>query len=456
MTRRFDGPRHNLRKIAGAAILLVVLIAAPATGRAADAADQAAYDAAFDAMQHDPGNSDKALTYAEAAIKVGDLEGAIGALERLLIFNPDLPRMRLELGVLYYRLGSYDLARSYLGQLAERSDLPEDVRAKVQEYLGQIDKQSAPSRLTGSLLMGIRYQTNADTGPTNGATSIGIFGTPIITTAPTAAAKHHDLNFFGAATLNHVYDFQTADPMQLETNFTTYGAKQFRQTLYDLSLLQIDSGPRFGLPNLLPGSSIRPYAVADYLSLGGTNFMNSYGGGLNYVAPVLDRLFVEVNFEVQNRQYWEDPLRPRITNRNGDYISARATPQYAITDNQLVALTAELDRTLSVQGYERNTQFVTGPTYQIRFDPPVQPFEQPWIFTASFNRIWRAYSAPDPLVDMNDTRNDREWVVGASLSVGIVQNLAAVFAVQNIWEDSTIVNYKYTNLMGSAALSLQF
>ena len=453
MGRSLHGLHQFIRGWATVAALLAALVAAPDIGRAADADDQAAYDAAFDAMQSDPGNSDKALVYAEAAIKVGDLEGAIGALERLLIFNPDLPRMRLELGVLYYRLGSYDLARSYLGQLAERSDLSADDRAKVQDYLGQIDKLSAPSRLTGSFLAGARYQTNANTGPTNG-TSL-IFGIPLVLTPN--LQKQHDINFFGAAALNHVYDFQTADPLTLETNFTTYGAKQEHALLYDLSLLQLDTGPRFGLPSLLPGSSIRPYVVTDYLSLGGTNFMNSYGGGFNFVAPVTDRLFIDNNFEVQNRQYWEDPLRPRITNRNGDFIAVRTTPQYALAENQLIAVLAELDRTLAVQGYERNTQFVVGPTYQIRFDPPpVQPFQQPWTFSANFNRIWRSYAAPDPLVDPVDTRNDREWLVGASLSIGIVKDVAAVFAVQNTWEDSTIANYKYTNLMFSGALSILF
>src|SRR5579872_3291893 len=128
---------------------LCVLTPAVTPARAADPADQAAYDAAFDQMQRDPGNSDKALAYAEAAIKVGDFEGAIGALERLLIFNPDLPRIRLEVGVLYYRLGSYDLAQAYLALLLDRSDLPDDIRAKAKEYLAQIESRSSAHHLNG-------------------------------------------------------------------------------------------------------------------------------------------------------------------------------------------------------------------------------------------------------------------------------------------------------------------
>ncbi len=56
------------------------------------------YEAAFQAVLKDPGNLDKTFRFAELAVAVGDLEGAISALERMLIYNPKLPRVRLELG----------------------------------------------------------------------------------------------------------------------------------------------------------------------------------------------------------------------------------------------------------------------------------------------------------------------------------------------------------------------
>jgi tetratricopeptide (TPR) repeat protein len=64
------------------------------------------YDQAFQAMFEDPANLDKAFAYARLAIQMLDFEGAISTLERMLIINADLPRVRMELGVLYYRLRS--------------------------------------------------------------------------------------------------------------------------------------------------------------------------------------------------------------------------------------------------------------------------------------------------------------------------------------------------------------
>src|SRR4051794_9874379 len=76
-----------------------------------DPALQRDYDDAFAAMFKAPDNLDAAFRYAEAAVRVGDLEGAVGALERMLIYNPALPRVRLELAALYFKLESFDLAR---------------------------------------------------------------------------------------------------------------------------------------------------------------------------------------------------------------------------------------------------------------------------------------------------------------------------------------------------------
>ena len=57
--------------------------------------------------------------YANLSILVGDLEGAIGVFEQMLIYDSELPRIRLELGVLYFRLGAFALANNYLKSVKE-------------------------------------------------------------------------------------------------------------------------------------------------------------------------------------------------------------------------------------------------------------------------------------------------------------------------------------------------
>src|ERR1700722_2627137 len=107
------------------------------------------YDSAFDAMYRDPGDLGKTVEYARVAARIGDLEGAIGALERLLMFNPDLTDIQLELGRLYLQLGSNEMARVWLTK-AVSGDLSEDKRSEATRDLADITKLESRNRFSGS------------------------------------------------------------------------------------------------------------------------------------------------------------------------------------------------------------------------------------------------------------------------------------------------------------------
>ena len=64
-----------------------------------------------------PSDLDLAFEYAQLSAQVGDYEGAVSTLERMLIYAPNTPRLQLELGILYYKLGSYEVARTYFAQV---------------------------------------------------------------------------------------------------------------------------------------------------------------------------------------------------------------------------------------------------------------------------------------------------------------------------------------------------
>ena len=85
---------------------------APAAAPAPDdkqVALRTAYDAAFKATMEKPSEPAVLIKFAELAVEFGDIEGAISALERLLLIDGDQPEVKLELGVLYYRLGSVEM-----------------------------------------------------------------------------------------------------------------------------------------------------------------------------------------------------------------------------------------------------------------------------------------------------------------------------------------------------------
>ena len=98
-------------------ILVLILVGQPLEAAAQTlmnedkAALQAQKEQLFQQMFRDPANLDVTFAYADVSARLGDYEAAVSALERMLLFNPNLPRVQLEIGALYLKMGSYELAR---------------------------------------------------------------------------------------------------------------------------------------------------------------------------------------------------------------------------------------------------------------------------------------------------------------------------------------------------------
>lgn len=99
------------------------------------AEDKAAYDAAFQESLNKPADPETLVKFATAAVKIGDLEGAISALERLLLIDGDNPDVQLELGVLYFRLGSLEAARSYLTAVRDSRRASPETKTRAASFL---------------------------------------------------------------------------------------------------------------------------------------------------------------------------------------------------------------------------------------------------------------------------------------------------------------------------------
>lgn len=116
--------------IGGAAALIALMLCQPAT-----ADNHSAFNKAFQASFNNPGDINAALTYAEEAVKIGDYESAIPPLERILMFNPALTDVRLEVGILYYLLNSNDVAKKHLQEVSMDPTASPDTLARAKRYL---------------------------------------------------------------------------------------------------------------------------------------------------------------------------------------------------------------------------------------------------------------------------------------------------------------------------------
>lgn len=96
----------------------------------------------LDAMYHEllgnPTDLDLTMRYAELAVELGDYEAAIPPMERLLMNNPNVPKIKLELGILYYLLGSYDMSKTYLVQAKESAASKPEIKQQADSYLSRM------------------------------------------------------------------------------------------------------------------------------------------------------------------------------------------------------------------------------------------------------------------------------------------------------------------------------
>lgn len=114
---------------------------APASGGALPNGEQrAAYEKAFQETLGKPSDPEALAKFAELAVGIGDIEGAISALERLLLIDADQPEVKLELGVLYYRLGATEPACAYLDAVRTSPSSSSETKARAETFLATVKR----------------------------------------------------------------------------------------------------------------------------------------------------------------------------------------------------------------------------------------------------------------------------------------------------------------------------
>jgi tetratricopeptide (TPR) repeat protein len=456
----------SLRGFAAAVLALALLTAGAAmpvgvraqtSGEISNDAElQKAYDAAFAAMMADPQSLDKTFTFAELAARKGDLEGAVSALERMLFVNPDLPRVKLELGVLYFRLGSYETARAYLQSALDTPDVPQAVRERADTFLSEIDRRASVNRLTGSLFGGLRVQSNANAAPSG--TSVMANG--LASNLSSNFTKKGDFNLFAAGSMKDVYDFQDQNRDTMEATLSAYSARQQSQTLFNLSFFELTVGPRIPVPSdwlWRDGSlNMRLYAIYDYVDLHDDPYYRAPGAGYELLSQIVPGTVLQTNFEARDKHYQNSGILPLNNEQTGVELLGRAQVIQAIND-QLAALfgaTFSADNAQIASQAYHYYDYSAGLTWS--FDAPFRLTELPWSLTGTATRAFYVYDRPDPSVDPFDTRFDRDWRFAAVSTIPLDTDWSVVTTIGRTIRQSSISNYQFGNDYASIGVSWRF
>jgi tetratricopeptide (TPR) repeat protein len=410
-------------------------------------------DALYQRILSDPSNVELSVQYAQLARQRGDYEAAIGAYERLLLYNPALAQLKYELAGLYFELESYIASRSYFEAAAASPNLPNDLRDSAKTYITEIDRRLSPNRFTAYLHSGLRYQTNASAGP---ATDLIRFGGQNISLDRTFA-KQPDWNGYALAVLNYAHDFGNERGDSFEASLGAYYSRQFRVERVNLGAVELAAGPRFALlPEHLSNASIKFYSIVNGFTLGDRAYLRTFGGGVSVLTKPSPTMVVESTFEYRGRKFYDSADYPTASQQSGDLYT------YALAASGLVFGPV---RWIARAGYDWSKADFAFWSYgrpfidlgmPIAFVVPWFGTNRTWLLTPYIGASFADYDSPDPAVDPTVTRRDREWHVGATLDAELATNAGIRVNVHYARNDSNLVNFAYRNLAVSFGPAVRF
>jgi tetratricopeptide (TPR) repeat protein len=144
----------------------------------------------------------------------------------MLIYAPNTPRLQLELGVLYYRIGAYDVARNYFEQALANPNLPPDVAQQIKLYLQQLSLTADPPPFSATIFSAIRWESNTNFGP--GTQSVTLNG--IDFTLDQQSVGREGWSALNIGTLHYSFDLKQGD--KIEFDALAYSTAYFESSMH--------------------------------------------------------------------------------------------------------------------------------------------------------------------------------------------------------------------------------
>jgi hypothetical protein len=406
----------------------------------------------YQQMVRQPTNYEITSKYVQVATANGDYEAAIGALERLLFYNPNLAHVKYELGTLYYRLGAFEIARRYFLEAQSSSSLDDATKQSITAYLENTNKQTQQSRFSGFAQTGLRYQSNANFGPSSNSILLGGSSLPISGRAKRAP----DWNWFGVVGLSNDYDLQNQHGDILETRFLAYDSQQFKFHDVDVGLLELSIGPRMPLaPEMLPGATVKPYVVGGNTWVGSARYLTSGGAGIQVKLPLGKSLTIGPEFEWRNVDYNSTAPTPTDTFASGNIFTGGISSQLAISEQAKLESKGYYRRGLASNSFQTYDQWVGEAALTLQLPSPI-PTIPSWSVSPFGRYIRTTFESPNPYIDPLTVRIDNEWVAGMTFNALFTGAFGISATVQYDRTNSTLPNYREDNFSVMAGPTARF
>lgn len=422
-------------QMAAAAALLCVLFGTSAFGAAT--ADEDAYQRALDEMLADIGDPQLSFDFVQAATKVGDLRGAVASLERMLLIDPGLANIELELGVLLMSLGNADLGQYHIQRALRAPNVPLVVRRRAERIMASSGGAVGRSFWRGRLSINGSHDSNVNSSPS--MPEVLVLSGP----GTLSSLEEPDSSFNFSLGATHVYAFAGNSGSSFETNLLAYASAYDEFSDQNLITGRVETGPALRLGRS-PNSFffLRPYLSVGYNLLDGEDYLRESGGGLELRAQPNVRTYGFLRADYSDQDFKDSATRI-FSDRSGGYLTARAGISRLIGQSlQLSATVASVtaDADASYQAFSR-----IGGGVGAKFFFGYGKSRPPWSIGLSANLRNTDYDAADPQVTVRIVREDERSDVALTIDVPVSQAALIALRYQYTKNESNIPNYQFEN-----------
>lgn len=401
-----------------------------------------------------PNDLDLGFEYATLSTQAGDTEAAISTLERMLIYAPNTPRLQLELGILYYRIGAYDVARSYFEQALANPNVPPSIAEQIRLYLQQLALTADPPPFSATIFSAIRWESNANSGP--GTQSVTLNG--IDFTIDEESVGKPGWSALNIGTMHYSWDMKRQGD-RIEFDALAYSAAYFESELQDISLdfFEVTVGPSFNLKRWnMDQSRLFIYAIGDLAYLGYDYYFSAPGAGIRLLTFAAERSVLDARVETRVRSFHDTPDFPTNTLRDGPQTRFGVTYSYYLTPGLVLTTQGYAQREDVTAGFYTNWEIAFSGGFAWTFANPLWAGKYPWTLQVGGGAIRRDYDDPDPTIDPVEAEIDRIFWTRGALVLPVAETWSLVPQVEYRDQRSNYDIRQYDDLIALLGVQKRF
>jgi len=396
----------------------------------------------YEQILADPDNLDLNFRYAKAQVARGDFLGASATLERILMIDPALTKIRLFRALVLYHLDNLeDAEREFAAALAE--ELSPEERRETERYLRDIRHRRRRTRFASTTSMGWGFDTNRNAAPSSKERLFFDFPLPLTGTS----RKRRDTHALVIQSLDVEHRLQEEMGHTLIGSFDYFLGEQTSADDLDLQSFAAEGGTVIETPL----GAISSTGFANYLYLSRESFLRSQGVRLGAARALGERAALSTIGSWAHEDYMPITENTAADQRDGNRVTVDVLGTYLLTPTIQLAAGFGYEN----KGVEKPTEFNAYEGFSVTGS-------HTWLLgrgqflLSSLTFGVDLYDEPDVAVSAR-IRRDKDvrariaygapvaLLIGDWLPDPFLENLTAMFSVEQTRSLSNITNYTYSN-----------